>query len=190
MTFLDTPISALATSFKTSCKNRDRRWMPYYYCFLGQIWLVTSTNIQYMRTNYFFHLKTCTMKVCMRQFHDIWHLSIYGINLWFFETFREGPWCQSLQSFRAMGYNHTSMGDVSTFQPLTSMIHWKTPGLYIDVILFSWRDAGWDFPLNEQFRGRRCGALAFFWIDGSPHERWITIRNDRSLNRAITVIEK
>ena len=87
------------------------------------------------------------LKVCMRQFHDIWHLSIYGINLWFFETFREGPWClfhYNLSGSWAIIMHQ--MGDVSTFQPLTSMIQWKTPGLYIDVILFSWRDAGWEQP--------------------------------------------
>lgn len=123
------------------------------------------------------------LKVCMRQFHDIWHLSIYGINLWFFETFREGPWClfhYNLSGSWAIIMHQ--MGDVSTFQPLTSMIHWKTPGLYIDVILFSWRDAGWDFLLNEQFRGRRCGALALFWIDGSPHERIDQILKQGSLD--------
>ena len=71
------------------------------------------------------------------------------------------------------------MGDVSTINVYDSL---KNPGLYIDVILFSWRDAGWDFLLNEQFRGRRCGALALFWIDGSPHERIDQILKQGSLD--------
>ena len=36
--------------------------------------------------------------------------------------------------------------------------------------------------MNEQFRGRRCGALAFFWIDGSPHERIDQILKQGSLD--------
>lgn len=128
-----------------------------------------------------FHLKLALSESVHApiSFH-IWHLSIYGINLWFFETFREGPWC--LFHYNLSGPWAIIIHQWEMFQPLTSMIHWKTPGLYIDVILFSWRDAGWDFPLNEQFRGRRCGALAFFWIDGSPHERIDQILKQGSLD--------
>lgn len=105
-------------------------------------------------------------------FH-IRHLSIYGINPWFFETFREGPWCrQSLHFSGPWAIIIHQMGDLSTFQPLTSMIHWKTPGLYRCHSFMAWCRMG--FSVEWAVSRKKMWRLGFVL------DRWITTRKDRS----------